>query len=231
MSIALLVITDGRDDYLARCVHSFETRIDTSLITERYMFDDTGNSHYRRTLADRYPRFEHIHGGRRQGFGGAIRSAWSHLWNRSHAEWVLHIEQDFVLTRDVDLAAMIAVMVANSRLAQMALRRQAWSDAEHAAGGVIEQHPEAYADVADGQGRQWLEHRQFWTTNPSIYRRWITQMGWPAGARSEGVFTHRLLNTGAPGIPASQLTFGYWGARDSGVWAEHIGEQRVGNGY
>lgn len=221
--IALLVVTDGRDDYLRRCVTSTNERLHGP-IGERWMFDDTGNPSYRTRLAARFPRFRHIHGGPRQGFGGAIAAAWQHLAQHSHADWVFHLEQDFVFRRRIDLDAMAAVLQARPYLRQMALRRQAWNAAEQAAGGVVERHPDAYRECRDDAGRAWLEHRLFWTTNPSLYRRSTCSLGWPVVSRSEGVFTRRMLAD-----PAAR--FGYWGARDSGVWVEHVGHQRSGTGY
>lgn len=223
MSVALIIITDGRDDYLARCVTSAEEHL-TGPITERWMFDDTGNDAYRTRLKRRYPDWHHIDGGPRQGFGGAIRAAWSHLVARSQADWVFHLEGDFTFVRDVDLADLIAVMADRPDLVQLAFRRQAWSAAERAAGGVVEANPGAYHEHRDRTGRVWLTHRLFFTTNPCLYRRSLCQEGWPDGPESEGRFTHHLLMSG-------DVWFGYWGARSSGEWVKHIGQTRAGHGY
>ena len=231
MSVALLVMTDGREEYLRDCIESVRLNIDPAQLAEWWMFDDTGDHNHRNHLRRLYPEYQHINAGNRAGFGGAIRAAWQTLAARSRAEWVFHLEQDFVLNRPLDLAAMIEVMTCNARIVQMALRRQAWSAAETAAGGVVEQFPLAYVDVADGAGHQWLEHRQFFTTNPSLYRRWLCDMPWPTGPQSEGHFTHQLIASGAPGIPADALTFAYWGPRTDTPWVQHIGQKRVGCGY
>lgn len=230
MSIALLMITDGRDDYLARCVASANANL-RGAIAERWMFDDTGDDKYRAVLADRFPQFRHINGGPRRGFGGAIRSAWAYLARHSDADFVFHLEADFVFRHLVDLNAMVAVLTERPHLAQMALRRQPWNADETAAGGVVDRNPRAYVERCDEAGRMWLEHRLFLTTNPSLYRRSLLNTGWPDCPQSEGVFTHRLLTHGLPGVHADRVAFGYWGARDSGVWVEHIGHQRVGVGY
>lgn len=243
MSIALLVITDGREEYLDRCVASLKHVHGN--VTEMWMYDDTGDETYRRALAARYPQFNHINGGGRRGFGGAIAAAWAVLAAQSTASWVFHVEQDFEFgARPIDLDVMAWVLHEHPYLLQMALRRQAWSQAEGLAGGVVEQNPEAYEEVisfvAGLASRQpnpepevaWLEHRLFWTTNPAIYRRAMcTNTTWPPGARSEGRYTHHLIEHGALEMPGHLVRFGYWGARDSGVWVEHIGHQRIGRGY
>lgn len=223
MSVALLVITDGRDEYLADCVASAEANLHGP-VTERWMYDDTGDQAHRLALAARYPEFRHINNGPRQGFGGAIRAAWAQLAERSRADWVFHLEADFTFNRPVDLAAMVDVLANHWYLAQMALLRQPWNAAEHAAGGIINQHPGDYSDVTDGR-HHWLEHRRFFTTNPSLYRRSLCSRGWPAGRGSEGrfglaLFAESLLNR-----------CGFWGRRTDPPWVEHIGHQRVGTGY
>lgn len=224
--IALLVMTDGRDEYLDRCVGQPTDNLPgfESLITEWWMHDDTGDDAYRSALAARYPDFTQLHEGGRRGFGGAIRHAWETLRLESKADFVLHLEADFLFTREVDLAAMLEVLQARPYLAQMALRRQPWNDQERAAGGVVEANPDAFTEVADGR-HVWLEHRAFFTTNPSLYRRSLCDFGWPSRPRSEGLFAHALWASDP------DLRAGYWGARDSGEWVEHIGQERVGSGY
>lgn len=230
MSIALLVITDGRDDYLARTLGSANRHL-TGPVVERWMFDDTGDAAYRKNLLHRFPWFQHINAGERQGFGGAIRAAWERLAKLSDADWVFHLEQDFTFNRDVDLGEVVEVMEDNPHLAQMALRRQPWNAEETAAGGVIQLHPDAYEERRDDRGRRWLEHGLFFTTNPCLYRMELCRRGWPDGQHSEGVFTRDLLNSGGPDIYPGQGRFGYWGGRDSGEWVEHIGQTRAGHGY
>lgn len=227
--IALLVITDGRDDYLDQAVTSAEASLDGP-VTERWMYDDTGDDTYRQQLASRYPTFTHLNAGPRQGFGGAIRAAWATLAARSRADYVFHLEQDFTFHRPVDLLNMAGVLAANPHLAQLALRRQPWNDHEEAAGGIVEQHPDAYDDCSDGTNH-WLEHRLCFTTNPSLYRRSLCWTAWPEGGNSEGHFTHQLLQTGTPEATGNRVRFGYWGTRMSTPWVHHIGHQRAGNGY
>lgn len=224
MTIAVLVITDGRDEYLGKCVASATENLGGP-ISEWWMYDDTGDEGYRRGLRSRYPDFRHIENGARQGFAGAIRASWNRLDRFTQAEWIFHIEQDFLFTRPVCLSHMIDVMKDRPYLLQMALRRQAWNAEEIAAGGIVEMDPASFTSKQDQLGQHWLEHRKFWTTNPSLYKRSLLKLGWPTGARSEGQFTAYLLQQ------RHEHRFGYWGARDSGVWVEHIGHTRQGRGY
>lgn len=230
MSVALLVVTDGRDDYLARTLGSANEHLHGP-VSERWMFDDTGDSAYRARLVERYPMFNHIHAGRRQGFGGAIRAAWQHLAAHSAADWVFHLEQDFLFRRPVVLADLVEVVAERPYLVQMALRRQSWNAEEHAAGGVVQRYPEAFRQRCDDRGHCWLEHRLFFTTNPCLYRRSLCRRGWPDGQHSEGRFSLGLLEQGVDDVPPGEVRCGYWGALDSGEWVEHIGQERVGSGY
>lgn len=230
--IALLVITDGRDDYLAKTIASAREHLIDESVTELWMYDDTGDEAYQRSLMDEYPDFMHMSAGSRLGFGGAIQSVWRHLVEHSEAELIFHLEQDFTFNRPVPLAAMRCVLRSRPYLVQLALRRQAWSDHEVVAGGVIEQHPDAYEDVIDDHWHEWLEHTLFFTTNPSLYRRSLCELGWPDGRSSEGVFTHDLRRGGTPEEPdGGRIRFGYWGARTTSPWVTHIGAERRGTGY
>lgn len=230
MSVALLVVTDGRDGYLAQCIASLAAL--QGPVVERWMYDDTGDDAYRAELGRRYPQFQHINAGPRQGFGGAIGAAWNQLANDSAADWVFHLEGDFTFNRPVDLDAMAAILTSRPYLAQMALRRQPWNAQEAAAGGIVEQHPHDYLDRHDVRlNASWLEHRRFFTTNPCLYRRSLLDVGWPDRDQSEGHFGHHLLTHGTPEAPGPVVRFGYWGARSDPPWVTHIGHQRSGIGY
>lgn len=221
MTCALLVITDGRREYLEHTVVSAAQNLQG--LTEWWMFDDTGDEQHRDWLRAHFPSFIHINGGPRQGFGGAIACAWHHLQMQSVAEHVFHLEQDFTFNRRVPLHLIEAALNECPHVVQFALRRQAWNPIELAAGGVVEANPEAFVEVDSAHGR-WLEHRMFWTTNPCVYRRTLIADGWPTGEHSEGQFTHRLLAD-------PDLRFAYWGDRASGEAVSHIGHNRAGIGY
>jgi len=227
--IALLVMTDGRRDCLDRTITSALRRL-RGPITETYMHDDTGDEAYRAELAVAYSEFTQVGSGPRRGFGGAVAHAWARVAELTEADHLFHLEADFTFNRDVDLVAMREVLWDNPHLAHMALRRQPWAPAEHAAGGVVEMHPEQYADMSDGQ-RHWLEHRLFYTTNPSLVPMSLVRRGWPDIPQSESRFTAHLLYRGTPYASGDQVRFGYWGHRDDAPWVHHIGESRVGHGY
>jgi hypothetical protein len=222
--IALLVMTDGRP-----CVHQTIPSALANLqgpISELWIHDDSGFSKDR---LKRPYRDWNIIGSPvgRQGFGGAIQYAWNTLRDNSTAEYIFHLEDDFLFNRTIDLDGFIAILEKYPELVQMALRRQPWNNLEIAAGGVVELHPDAYEDMETEVGEktyQWLRHKLFFTTNPSLYRRsLILNNSWPGGDRSEGKFSIMMLEQGGE--------FGYWGRRSDAPWVEHIGMNRAGIGY
>lgn len=227
--IAVLVITDGRGEYLRRSVESLEQHF-TGRISEKVMFDDSGSAEHRGTLAALYPQWVHVNAGPRQGFGGAIIAAWDHLRRYSAAEYVAHCEADFVYGSTVDLDAMAFLLDSEPHLAQVALLRQPWNAEEIAAGGIIEQHPGDYHDT-EKHGIRWVEHRRFFTTNPCLYRRSLLSVGWPNVDNSEGIFTHRLLSDGTPETSGDRVRFAFWGTKQDPPAVEHIGVSRAGVGY
>jgi hypothetical protein len=223
--IALLVMTDGRD-HIHRTIASAMHYLDGP-ITERWIHDDSGDPDNVEMLRAVYEPigFQVIATPGRSGFGGAIRSAWSTLLELSEAPFVFHLEDDFVFRRQVRAGHMMGILERFPHLVNLALRRQPWNDDERAAGGIVEQHPDAYHDRSHFPlYAEWLEHRLFFTTNPGLYRRSLMEREWPDGANSEGRFSHALLED-------PDVRFGYYGARDSGEWVEHIGVERVGVGY
>lgn len=224
MSVCLMVITDGRQQCITETLESARVNL-CGPVTKRVIYDDSGDDGHRDWLRDTFPNFEIVsHPMGRQGFGGAIRAAWAHL-HSIEEQFVFHLEDDFTFNRPVNLDDLMRVLDGNPHLVQLALRRQPWNDIERAAGGVVESRAEEYTQKADGFGRSWLEHRLFFTTNPSLYRTdLIRKHPWPRGEHSEGRFGIELTKS-------PKVRFGFWGARDSGEAVTHIGHERVGVGY
>jgi hypothetical protein len=220
--VILLVMTDGRDDLLSESLPLAAAQVP---YTRLVIHDDTGDATHRGWVAY---RFQHLRpeviGGERAGFGGAIERAWTHIRTACTERYVVHLEDDFLLDRTVDWPAMRSVLDTHPNLVQLALRRQPWNAQEAAAGGIVEQHPGDYDDC-EWAGQHWLEHRRFFTTNPSMYRRSLCDEGWPDGPNSEGHFGIRIRED------HPDWRFGFWGERDSGEWCTHIGAERVGVGY
>lgn len=202
MTVCLLLIGDGREDYHERSYASLMDAIDRRVIDDVVPVDDS----------------EH-----RLGFCGAIQAGWDRALQLG-ADYIVHVELDFIFNAPVPLDRMIAVLERHPELAQLVLKRQPWNEQEHEAGGIVEQHPDDYLDRQDDGGDVWTEHRRFWSTNPCLYSTHWCRLGWPQEPRSEGVFTHRLLAD-------PLLRFAFWGAKTAAPLVEHIGDERLGKGY
>lgn len=189
--VALVVISDRPVDlYLARCLESLD-RFARYSFTQRIILTDT----------------EH-----RLTASGAVNEAWSQV----DADWLVHVEEDFILTEPLDIEGMARVLVANPKLASLCLLRQPWSEPEIEAGGILG----LYADrMIERQtlGYPWVQHDCFFSLNPSLVPRRVFEQGFPEG--SEPAQTERLLAQG--------FHFGYWGARGDAPRCEHIGHLRA----
>lgn len=223
MKATLLVVTDGRADCLAQALAAFDLCVDEGLIERRVIVDDSADRDYAAWIDHNFRFDQRASSEERRGFGGAIQAGWDLLGN---AEFVFHLEDDFVLARHVPLASMMETLARRSYLAQMALRRQPWGPDEVIAGGYIERDPYAFTNCWDTERpeRRWMEHRKFFTTNPSVYPAWVAKQGWPQVPGSEGQFGLQLFQN-------PQVRCAIWGNRHDPPWAIHIGHKRVGTGY
>lgn len=234
--IVATILTNGRIDLLDRTVASFADKLRAGeCVTRRIIWDDSGSDevyHYLR-LAYGPMGWTVVRSAiGAEGFGGAMKSAWTWLSDRTVEPYVMWIEDDFVFDKVIQVDGMVSVLDAHPHIAQMALKRQPWNDVEAKAGDIVAVNHDAYTQHSE-RGYNWLEHRLFWTTNPSIFRRDLLATGWPGDVpESEGLFTHRLLGAGLPsGVPGHEVRFGYWGVRTSTPAVTHIGLERTGFGY
>lgn len=221
MKLLALCITDGRRDCIARTIPSLEAALDVEP-DRRVIVDDSGDPGYRAFLERTFPHWELRAHGSRIGHAETMRDAWT-IVDELDPELVLHVEDDFLFVEPLELEAMARILELRPPLCQIALRRQAWFPSELRAGGIVEKAPDDFEDRADGELR-WLEHRRFFTTNPTLYRRDLVELGWPTGARSERRFGELVFAD-------PDVRSGYFGAREEGPRVIHIGDERVGHGY
>lgn len=202
MNIALVVVTDGRWRYLERALQAAARYLHHPSVKHRRIVNDSGEH-----LG--WPDFEIVNHPQRRGLAAAVASAWADL--PDDADYVFHLEEDFVLTEPVPLVTMAAVLASHTELAQLVLKRQPWSPEERAAGGIIERHPERYTERD-----AYVEHREIFSLNPSLIPRAITDRGWPPGNEAE--MTAQLLADG--------YSFAFWGRAKDRPRCLHIGAER-----
>jgi hypothetical protein len=173
-----------------------------------------------------------------QGFCKATGSLWKWIVADALArepdapEFVFWLEHDFVFLRPVDLSELADVLDDDARLAQMQLMRTPVSPEEIAAGGLYQMRQADYtkrlwepltAEYDPDRFRPWLEHRSYFTTNPSLLRTsFMAENRWPDDGlpECEGRYGIDLVQRG--------FTYGVWGSGEP--WVEHVGV-RDGFGY
>lgn len=222
--IALLLVGDGRDELRERTCMSFLSQLYGYRLGYVVEVDDRQH---------------------RMGFGGAIRAGWHYLGEalREAAlegvpapfDFVFHLEEDWLFLEAIDVRWLVAMLGGSATpkrtalpvLAQAALKRGPVNEVEARAGGLIELWPDEYQDAGtispDAGAVPYVQHRLFFTTNPSLYRASLMLLGWPEGQASEAAFTQRCLDFG--------YWFGFYGARYHPPTIEHLGTVRTGGGY
>jgi hypothetical protein len=214
--ITVAVMTVGRLDYLRKTLSSLEEQV--TGFGRVVLFDDSGNGD---TLDELYQlevcgrRVSVASWGRNLGYTQSLGRMWEWLATHDPAGYFFHLEEDFTFDRPVHLTDLTDLLDRRPVLDQVALLRHAYYPRELRAGGIVEEHPEAYVRHDDH-----LEHSLVFTCNPSVYRRDLVDVGWPQVPRSERAFTKARVKEGR--------RFAYWG--DGTPWITHIGAERSGIG-
>lgn len=208
----------ARRGYLEQSLASLSAQV-SGPIVQRVIYDCWGDPDIRAELA----QLAAPHGFYVAGppgpvdFTAGMQAMWGYLRKRAKGEYILQVEDDFTYERPVELGALIGVLRDEPGLAQLALLRDACYPDERETGGILG-WPEPAFTFRDG----WFEHRQFFTLNPSLFRRSLTARPWPAGHHSETLFGNALFRD-------KEVRAGFWGGGEE--WVRHIGQVRAGNGY
>lgn len=224
MRYTLALLTHGDAPHLDRTLESFAAHVTPEPTTRVCLIDGPGRAPAVEPLG---PWLIEQHD-RQQGFCASTRDLWSLAVRASVLEGNAHVmwlENDFVFDRQVSVEEM-AIVMGVGRYAQVSLMRQPVNRAEVEAGGVLEAL-DATAELMTltGPGHdpiEWLEHRAYFTTNPSLLST-VTMLHfpWPGiGSECEGRFGLMLRERGH--------RFAVIG--DGTPWVTHLGE-RSGRGY
>lgn len=224
-TVTLVVHTGGqpeawpeRREYLRQTMASLTEQV-SGPIVQRVIYDCWGDSGIRAWLTEEFePLGFYVVGPEMSvDYTGSMISMWRYLSKRAKGDFIFAVEDDFTYQRPVDLAPMIEVLRDDPFLVQIALLRDPCYQDEKETGGILGWPEPAFTRKPDR-----LEHRLFWTANPSLFRRSITDHPWPAGKHSETLFGKRLFND-------KRLRAAFWGQGEE--WIRHIGEIRAGVGY
>lgn len=216
----LAVLSHGypQSDTAERCLDSFVEHVTPMPAMAVYRHDGPGHAYLGVGMEQGSAIAATVTPREQLGFCGATRGLWrdaityADLYEATHVFW---LEHDFLFTRRVDLVDLALALDAAPTefpLAQMSLMRGAVNERERSSGVL-----------AGGRDRGgWLEHRSYFTTNPSLMTAEFME-GHPFpeyASECEGRFGIDLVAAG--------FSFGVWG--DGEPWTEHIGI-RSGRGY
>lgn len=225
MTYALLVIGNGRLDYLHKVVEAAEEHLHDA---DAYlMIDDSGRPEINREIARTYPDWETLHHSSNWGMAKAVQSGFEHVLSTA-CDYVFWLEEDMLLTARPPIHDAISVLDNHpTSLAQMCFRREPWwgSPAEMQHGdqltAIVEQADDAI--TVHWHEHVFTAHDFIFSLNPCLIPRHILEMGWPSGpigVGNETGMTNRLKKRG--------YQFGSWGTPGDGqTWARHLGEQRA----
>ncbi len=205
--IVLGILTDGRADCLAA---GMDTVYRLGTFDERFVVDDSNDSDYASWIRCNYPGFKVYRNGSRLGLAGAVQAVWGQALNVG-ADYLFHLEDDFEILADIDVAAMVSTLAGSPDVAQMLLKRQPLVPAEVEAGDILAGM--GALDVHAG----WVTQQAIFSLNPCVIPRWVLELGWPSGNEAE--MTQLLLSQGA--------RFGVWGDPGSPPLVEHANAPRT----
>lgn len=214
MRYTLAVLTHGADAPLETSLASFWERV-SPWPSEKVIVADGMEARAPTFGDDEMPWQAHVLVPQR-GFCGAVSALWD-LAAEADTDYVFWLEHDFVFTRDLDLRQLADVLDDFPQLAQMHLIREPVNERERRAGGIWNLQPDDYEPRGE-----WMEHRIYFTTNPSLMRtQFMRENRWTAETvECEGKFGWALREQG--------YSSGAWGNGEA--WCEHIGV-RTGFGY
>ncbi len=184
------------------------------------MVDDSGDPRYGRMLDGLYPEFVIDHGGRR-GMAGAVQHGFE-LAASFDPDYVLWIEEDMLLTRDLPVSAAVDALEAHPNLVQMCFPREVCDPSEGAdqLATIVER-----AEFPT-QKRDFVQHDFLFSLFPGLIRGTALPLlmdPCPEGSGIEDWLTGLSLRAG--------LMFGAWGRPGNTPYARHIGYAQRSAGY
>lgn len=234
--IPLIILSHRKREFLETALESIYANLHG--VGEIVVVDDSGDTEHHRWLMRQKdygwisssPNMENV------GYLRAMQTVWETgrtLARDAESDFVMLWEEDFVLTREVDLDDMAAIMRHNNRLAQLNLQRQAVYRIERRFGYMESHRRRGYglSVVKDNPHKiPWVQRNKPFTTNPGLIRREVLNINWPSRDLSDRV------QGGAEPAMSQILEWHRWSFGWYGEWntpyTEHIGTiMKTGKGY
>lgn len=225
-----IILSHRRREFLETCVNSL--RQHAIGITDVIVVDDSGDDAHREWLLSQNYEFtasDRLRG-HSLGYLGAMRTVWETAQSTGY-DHVLLWEEDFFLTRALDVDDMACVMEANTSLAQLNLQRQAVYKVERRLGYIESHARRGYGVVRrNTEDIAWIRRLRPFTTNPGLLRAEVLNTPWPSRREADAVdggaepaMSRRLERQG--------YNFGWLGVPNK-PYVHHAGtEMKTGKGY
>lgn len=171
MKICIIILNDGRNDYLEQTLKSLDENLIVPIGSEVYkiLYDDMPEGRDEETISR--IALEHkidrvILSDKNNGIDQAVQNVWKEV---PECDYVWHQENDFTYNEKIFVADMIRPLELNRMIGQVALQRQAWYDDEIEAGSMYKVPYRSYrhGNIA---GINLVFQDMFFTHNPCIYR-------------------------------------------------------------
>lgn len=212
MSTALLVIGNGRLDYLHDTVDAAMQHLPE--FDHYLMVDDSGDRVVRRELQRTYPDFTLLSHDQNEGMARAVQAGFD-LVLMSEVDHVVWLEEDFRILKPLPIDGAIDALNQYPHLAQMLFQRQPLAPAEIEGGSVV-----SGMNATRVTDDFWVQ-RHIFSLNPCVIPRYVLERyRWPEGpigVGNETGMTNQLLADG--------WSFGVW----DGQYVEHEGVLRAKN--
>lgn len=218
MKFCVIIINDGRNDYLEATLKSFKENVifPEGSTVHKILIDDwpkERNEEELKKIAKKYKVNKVILNEKNLGVNETVRKVWNQI--PEDIDYIWHQENDFVFLEKVDIEAFIKILE-NPIIVQCALVRQAWFEDEKECGTLMNTRPERWR-VANVSGTDIILHKDHFTFNPSLYKRkWIVDL-FPFGEYQLSAY-YLTRN------PA--LYFAYYGKKEDSHRVLHIGERK-----
>jgi hypothetical protein len=223
--ITWITLTDGRKDLIKQTIPCWEKNLSGNF-SNKIIIDDSGDSDYRSWLKKTFKGFEIVPVDKdRAGYVNAMKKVFS-VAKEANSPYVFHLEDDFLIKKEFDLNNFVSVLDQNARLVQMAFLRDPWYENEIRDGGTLRTLVKGGKRISRAKNKdfQWMEHRIFWTCNPSVYPLRITENEWPDRKHSEFYFGRSLFKD-------KNNRSGMWGGWSDKPLVTHTGSYQKGINY
>lgn len=218
MKFCVIIINDGRNDYLAEALKSFKENIVFPEGSEIYkiMIDDwplDRDTDTLKKLCKKYKIDKLVLNDENLGVNATVKKVWSLI--PSDVDYVWHQENDFTFLEKINIQDLMTV-IESPIIVQCAIVRQAWFKDEKEAGSLMNTRPERWR-AGNVSGIDVVLHKDHFTFNPSLYKmKWVQDI-FPFG---EYDIRNHYINKN------SALWFAYLGTKEDNHRCLHIGERK-----